>query len=91
MLSSSIWRRQALHVEQSWAGDKNSYARFFPAFTLAHLFRCAAAIFRRADADIVRFAAAELVVFPFRFPRRSFCARLIRLRADADIPRLGSV
>jgi hypothetical protein len=29
------------------------YAAFFPTFTLAHLARCAAAIFLRADADIV--------------------------------------
>lgn len=30
------------------------YAALFCRLTLAHLARCAAAIFRRADADIVR-------------------------------------
>jgi hypothetical protein len=43
-------------------GD-TSYAAFFCCFTLAHLARCAAAIFRRADADMVRFTGAETVVF----------------------------
>ena len=40
-------------------------AFFFPAFTFAHLFRCAAAIFLRADADMVRFTGADAVVFVF--------------------------
>ena len=70
-------------------GSRHPY--FFPAFTRAHLFLCAAAIFRRADADMVRFVGAELVVFSVRFAHLAFCARLIRLRAEADILRLGSV
>jgi hypothetical protein len=33
-------RCPALHLEQCWAGNKNSYAAFFfPALTLAHLAR----------------------------------------------------
>jgi hypothetical protein len=36
--------------------EKNSYAAFFcPARPLAHRARCAAAIFLRADTDMVRF------------------------------------
>jgi len=36
-----------------------------PTLTFAHRARCAAAIFLRADADMVlRFAGAVLVVFP---------------------------
>jgi hypothetical protein len=53
------------------------YAAFF---NFAHLARCAAAIFLRADADISRFTGAEPVVFaaaagcdPFRvFAHRAF-------------------
>jgi hypothetical protein len=47
-------RCPALNLEQCWAGDKNSYATFFPAFFPALIFarraRSAAAIFLRADA-----------------------------------------
>lgn len=66
---------------------------FFPAFTRAHLVRCAAAIFLRADADMVRLAGVGAVVFaapavacdPFRVAaHRFFCARLMRLRASSD-------
>jgi hypothetical protein len=73
-------------------------AFFFAALTFAHLARCAAAIFLRDDADIVRFAGTEPVVFaaggcdPFRdFAQRNFCAMLIRFRAEADNVRLGLV
>jgi hypothetical protein len=67
-----------------------SYAAFFfPAFTLAHRARCAAAIFLRADADIVRFTVAEAVAAAGcdrlrALAHRFFCATLIFLRADAD-------
>jgi hypothetical protein len=70
---------------------KNSaYAAFFLALNFAHLALWAAAIFRRDDADIVRFGfvAAD---WPFSLARRAFCARLIFLRAAADTVRLGSV
>jgi hypothetical protein len=56
----------APHLERSPVGDKNSYAAFFfPAFSFAHRARCAAAIFLRADADMVRFTGADAVVFVF--------------------------
>jgi hypothetical protein len=58
---------------------------FFPAFTFAHLARWAAAIFRRADVDIVRLGRVA-PAWPFEdlFAHRAFCARLIFLRAAAD-------
>jgi hypothetical protein len=74
-----------------WAAQLVYYG--LAARTFAHLARCAAAIFLRSDADMVRLAEAETVVFAaplagcdlFRvFAHRFFCARLIRLRADAD-------
>jgi hypothetical protein len=40
---------------------------------------------------MVRFTGAEPAVFADRFAHRAFCARLMRLRAEADILRLGSV
>ena len=89
--------RHVLAIE----GSPNCYAAFFfAALTLAHRALCAAAIFLRADADMVRFAGAAPVVFAaptagrdsFRtLAHRAFWARLIRLRADADTPRFGLV
>jgi hypothetical protein len=69
------------------------YAAFFCcAFTFAHLARCAAAIFLRADADMVRLRFVLLAwSFAALFAHRAFCARLIRLRAEADKVRLGFV
>src|SRR5690348_5170382 len=67
----------------------SSYAAFFSCLAFAHLARCAAAIFLRPAADIVRFATT-----PFddvAFAHRAFCARLIFLRADADRVRRGFV
>jgi len=67
---------------------------------LAHRALCAAAIFLRADADMVRFAGTARVVFAARtagcdsfrtLAHRAFCARLIRLRADAETTRFGLV
>jgi hypothetical protein len=68
------------------------YAAFFAcALTFAHLARCAAAIFLRADADMVRFGFIfPTLLFPV-FAHRFFCAKLIFLRADADRVRLGLV
>ncbi len=65
---------------------------FFAAFTLAHLARCAAAIFLRADADMVRLGFI-LPAWSFAplFAHRAFCARLIRLRAEADMVPLSFV
>jgi hypothetical protein len=74
------------------------YAAFFSCLALnrAHLARCAAAIFRRAEADRMRFAGALAAVFADKvvldsrhFVHRAFCARAIRLRAAADIVRLA--
>lgn len=74
------------------------YAASFPAFSFAHLARCAAAIFRRADADIMRFAGAEPVDFAttaigcdfFRIlAHRAFCASAIFRREASDINRFG--
>ena len=48
-------------------------AAFFSRVTLAHLLRCAAAIFRRADADIVRLTGfAGVTLFPFTLAQRAF-------------------
>jgi hypothetical protein len=78
-----------------------SYAAFCcPALTLAHLARCAAAIFLRADADMVRSAGAEPVVFVAAtigfdsFPalaHLAFCASAIFRREAADTIRVGRV
>jgi hypothetical protein len=70
-------------------------AFFFPALTFAHRARCAAAIFLRADADMVRLAGAEPVTAfagcdPFRaFAHRARCASAIFLREAADTIRVG--
>jgi hypothetical protein len=68
-------------------------------FTFVHLARCAAAIFLRADADIVRFArsGADTGVFAiatgceFRaLAHLAFCARAILRRETADMILVGS-
>ena len=61
---------------------------FFAAFNFAQRALCAAAIFLRADADMVRLGLGPST---FAFAQRAFCARLIRLRAKADTPRFGLV
>jgi hypothetical protein len=67
-----------------------------PPRTFAHLAHCAAAIFLRAAADIVRFIRADPVTAlagcdPVRvFAHRRFCAMLIRRRASADNAERGS-
>src|SRR5271168_3545833 len=65
-------------------------ALFCFAFHAAQRAFCAAAIFRRAAADIVRFGfVAWAGAFPARFAHRAFCAMLIALRLAADIVRRG--
>jgi hypothetical protein len=68
---------------------KGNYAVFFPAFTFAHRALCAAAIFRRAAADIVRLARigttfARVPAFSLTFAQRALWAAAILSRADAD-------
>jgi hypothetical protein len=46
------------------------HAAFFPCLTLAHLARCAAAILRLAEADMVRFLEASAM--PFTLAQRAF-------------------
>jgi hypothetical protein len=100
-LARSIWRG-VRHWTLNIAGLANdySYAAFFPAFNFAHRARCAAAIFLRADADMVRFTEAETVVFAappagvdpaFTFAHLAFCARAIFLREAVDTMRVGRV
>jgi hypothetical protein len=68
------------------------YAAFLLALNFAHLARWNAAILRRAAADIVRLDRAGLVLsFAACFAHRAFCARLIFLRAAADIFLRGFV
>jgi hypothetical protein len=69
---------------------------YFAALSFAHRAFCAAAIFLRDDADIVRLAGAELLVFPadiacdsFRtFAHRALCASAILRREAAEIMRV---
>ena len=65
-------------------------AAFFPRLTLVHLARCAAAIFRRAEADIVRLASLGTFC-PLTFAQRAFCAATMRARPLADILRRGLI
>ena len=47
-------------------------AAFFSRLTLAHLATCAAAILRRAEADIVRLTGfAAVALFPFTLAQRA--------------------
>ena len=67
-------------------------AAFFPRLTFAHLARCAAAILRRAEADIVRLLGTNpMRPLLFAFAQRAFCAAAIRARPLADIVRPGLV
>jgi len=74
-----------------------TYAAFLCCLTFAHLARWAAAIFLRADADIVRFAGAGGLVFTSAsgcdfsrtFAHLAFCARAILRREAADIILVG--
>jgi hypothetical protein len=92
-------QREARHRSSGLYSRAVFYAAFFcPAFTFAHLARCAAAIFLRADADKVRFTGAEPVVFvvsttgfdSFRaFAHRAFCAAAIFRLEAADMTLVG--
>jgi hypothetical protein len=74
-----------------------SYAVFFPAFNFAHLARCTAAIFLRAETEIIRFAGVEAVVFASAtgcdslraFAHLALCACAIFRREAAEIIRAG--
>jgi hypothetical protein len=70
-----------------------SQAAFFVFLTLAHLALCAAAILRRADADIVRFALAIGMIFfcLFAFAQRALWAAAILARPLAEIFRGGMI
>jgi len=69
----------------------STYAALFCfAFHAAQRAFWAAAILRRADADMVRLGfVAWACAFPARFAHRAFCAMLIALRLAADIVRCG--
>jgi hypothetical protein len=80
--------------------DALPYAAFFScARIFAHRAFCAAAIFLRAEADIVRLPGAKPVAFamtvgcdpPRTFAHRAFCASAILCREAADIIRFGWV
>jgi len=68
------------------------YADFFcPALTFAHLARCAAAILFLPADDMVRLPRFDAIETTFRaltLAHRAFWARLMRLRAEADMVRL---
>lgn len=96
--SDSSSTRKARRRSSGHYFSRRIYAAFFPAaLNFAHLFRCAAAIFLRAEIDKVRFAGADAVVFattagcdPFRaFAHRAFCACAIFRREAADTIRAG--
>ena len=55
-------------------------------FTLAHLARCAAAIFLRIATEMVRLGPLD---GPLSFAHRALCARAIFRREAADIVRFG--
>jgi len=67
-----------------------AYAGFFAAFTFSHRARCAAAIFLRAAADIVRFfgivTTLPFPLFAFTFAQRARWAAAILALPAADIP-----
>jgi hypothetical protein len=94
----STVRRMGKPAADLAAGSKLLIPYFFAARIFAHLFRCAAAIFLRAEADIVCFTGAALVVFaapaagcdPFRARAHlAFCASAIFRREAADMIRFG--
>jgi hypothetical protein len=69
-------------------------AALFPRLSLAHLARFAAAILRRADADIVRlpeFAIGMTFCRPLTLAQRALWAAAILARPLADIFRRGLI
>ena len=96
----STVRRMGKPAADLAAGSKLLIPYFFAARIFAHLFRCAAAIFLRAEADIVCFTGVEPAVLatpaagfdPLRtFAHRAFCASAIFRREAAEIIRFGWV
>jgi hypothetical protein len=80
--------RRTRRISKSDCIHRPGLASFYAArFIFAHLALCAAAIRFLPAAEIVR---VGLVAWPpvFCFAQRAFCAKLIFLRADADIVRL---
>ena len=74
-------------------GSTDSMPSFLACvFTFAHRARCSAAIFLRADADILCLGfALPICLFAALFVRTAFCAELVRRQAEADGVRLGFV
>jgi len=70
-------------------------ADFFAAFTFAHRARCAAAIFLRPAADIVRFlgivTTLPLSLWAFAFAHRVLWAAAILALPAAEIPPRGAL
>ena len=65
-------------------------ATFFSRLTLAHLATCAAAIFRRAAADIICLTGlAAVTLLPCTFAQRALCAAAMLARPLADNFRRG--
>jgi hypothetical protein len=93
-LARSIWRG-VRHWTWNKAGLANDYsyaAFFFAALNFAHRARCAAAIFLRADGDMVRFAGTAAFAGFGPFPALAHlarCACAIFLREAADTIRVG--
>lgn len=73
------------------AGSLICYAAFlFAALTFAHLARCAAAIFLRADDDMVRLTRFDVIETTFRaLAHLARCAFAILRRESADTIRVG--
>jgi hypothetical protein len=86
-LFDSNWsRRGGGLLVQKMNGFRLLQAAFFWRLTLAHLTRWAAAILRRAEADIVRFFGTSAM--PLTFAQRALWAAAILARPLADIFRL---
>ena len=78
-------------IEQTAGEGCSTYAAIFFCLTFVHRARCAAAIFLRAAADIVRVGFTATPFVDALFAHRAFCARLIFLRAAAERVCLGFV
>ena len=90
MVQSAVGQKHLVVTARNSQPRMAAYAAFFPDRTFAHLARWAAAILRLPSADIVRLSFA-IDAAPFAvacLAHRAFCARLIFLRAAADIVRV---
>jgi hypothetical protein len=92
LIDINRWATRHAHLK-SGVLSLRGQAVCFAAFTLAHRARCAAAIFLRAAADIVRFLGIDttfiLPLFAFTFAHRARCAAAILALPAADIlPRV---